>query len=47
MAQTAYNNSSLFLNASKNMIAIDSVGSTRNKVAFFKNSLIIVKDSEF
>lgn len=48
IAQTAYaNNSSLFLNASKNLIAIDSVTSTRNKVGFFKNSLVIVKDEYF
>lgn len=45
MAKTLYNNSSLFLNASKNQIAIDSVTSTRNKVSFFKNSLVIVKDN--
>ena len=43
MAQTAYNNSSLFLNASKNLAAIDSATSTRNKVAFFKKSLVILK----
>jgi hypothetical protein len=47
MAQTAYNNSEMFLNASKNLIAIDSMTSTRNKVAFFKNSLVIVKDNDF
>ena len=44
MAKTLYNNSSLFLNASKNLIAIDSTTSTRNKVAFFKDSLVIMKD---
>lgn len=32
------------MNASKNEIAIDSVTSTRNKVAFFKNSLAIYRD---
>ena len=47
MAKTLYNNSSLFLNASKNLIAIDSITSTRNKVSFFKKSLIVVKDDEF
>lgn len=44
MARTLYNNSSLFLNASKNLIAIDSITSTRNKVAFFKSSLVIVRE---
>lgn len=47
MANTAYNNSSLFLNASKNLVNIDSQTSTRNKVAFFKKSLIIVKDTDY
>ena len=47
IAQTAYNNSSLFLNASKNLAAIDSVTSTRNKVAFFKKSLVIVKENDY
>lgn len=47
MAKTAYYNSSLFLNASKNQVAMDSMTSTRNKVAFFKNSLVIFKDRDY
>lgn len=45
MARTENNNSTLFLNASKNFIQINSFTSTRNKVAFFKNSLVIVRDN--
>lgn len=37
----------MFLNASRNLVAIDSLTSTRNKVAFFKNSLVIVRDQEY
>lgn len=44
MANTAYGNSTMFLNASKNLVAIDAETSTRNKVAFFKKSLVIMRD---
>lgn len=37
----------MFLNASKNLLAMDGVISTRNKVAFFKKSLVLVREPSF
>ena len=47
LAQSLYNKSSMFLNASKNLLAMDGVISTRNKVAFFKKSLVLVREPSF
>lgn len=48
MARTLnYENNSDFLNASRKETKIDSKTSTRNKVAFFKKSLVIVRNHDF
>jgi hypothetical protein len=46
MANTlSYVNDSV-VNESRQMISMSSTTSTRNKVAFFKNSLVLVRDAE-